>query len=348
MVWLWLLGCTSLEEQDALWMTGAYYDWEDFNHRVSALRFGFAGQDAQLSVIGGTSTTDTPADLDETCDAETCSEFPFVDVSDVRLGWGRIVTDQVALGTGTVRLDAPQGGATGTVDVELPASPKGEVTALIRGFSMDSDRELSGGPACYRPEYGWHPLNFALSIDDVALDGTTASVTVTAQLDPGITLETERQCIDAIVDQAIVGLSVDVLVLAGVESVTDEAVTSSATYTYGDGPFSPDEQEEVAPAALALDAPVVGWADVAFAFDSGEGRGSYLRSFGFELGDGGARGIATNYSPVTQITGMSYTFAGTARGVQLEGTVETGTVAVDGLEADLDANDDPVYQRFPR
>ena len=349
MIWMWALaGCTSLEEQDALWMRGAYFDWDLFNHRVSVLRFGFAGDEAEFAVVGGTSTTATPADLDDACDPMTCQEFPFADTSRVRLGWGRIVTDDAALGTATVSLDVPQQGASESVTVELPASPSGEVTALITGFSLDTDHPLSGETSCYRPEYGWHPRNFGLFIDDVTLDGKTATVEVTARFAPGITLEVERECIDEVFERSVVTMTVDVLVLAGVDAVSDGPVFSEATYTYGNGPLDPDPQEEVGPTALDISGTIVGWAGLDFAFDSGDDRGSYLRSFGFEIGDGGAAGIATNFSPLTQLTPFAYTFEGMVRAVELEGTVETGTVQVDELEPTLDGNEDAVLQSFPR
>ncbi|MEO0606389.1 MAG: hypothetical protein AAF211_33485 [Myxococcota bacterium] len=307
MLWMWMLaGCTSLETQEALFVQGAYFDWVGFNHRVSALRFGFADDEAELAIIGGTSTTGTPADLDDGCDPATCDEFPFDDDAEVRLGWAQLTTDTVALGTGTVTLEVPRGGASGSVDIELPAAPSGELTALLRGYTLDTDVPYTGEPGCYRPEYGWHPQNFRLAIDDVTRAGRTATVTVSAQFDPGPSFEEERLCIDEVFERAVIAMSVDVLVLAGADGVTDETVTASAEYSYGNGPFQPDPQEEVAPTPIAAGAPVIGWSSVDFAFDSGaDGRGTYLRSFGFEITEAGATGIATNFSPVTQLTGMS-------------------------------------------
>ena len=223
--WMWLVACAPVEEpaeletQEALWLQGAYFNWRFFNHRVSALRFGFSDDDVEVGVIGGTSTTNTPADLEPTCSSATCFELPFEDDSTVRVGWGHLRTDTVAVGTATVALDVPQGGAVGAIDIELPAVPGGEVTALLTGFTVNTDRPLAGDePACYRPEYGWHPRRFAIEILDVSLDeeARTGTVEVAAQFDPGPSLEAQRACIDDVFERSLVAVSVDVMLLVGV------------------------------------------------------------------------------------------------------------------------------------
>lgn len=312
LVWMWV-ACSSqpVGGQEALWMQSAYFDWDLFNHRVSALRFGFAGDDAELAVVGGTSTTNTPADLEDVCDPSTCFELPFEDRAFTEFGWGRLVADEAAIGVGAVALEVPPGGASGTVDIALPDVPAGEITALLAGFALDTDRALSGEPACYRPEYGWHPRRFAIAIDAVSVDEATnvGTVEVSAQFDPGPSFEDERACIDDVVERSVVGVTVDVVLLVGVDAVTTETVTSAADYPLGPGGrLDPDPQPEVAPLPLVADAPVLGWSSLDFAFDSGaDGRGSYLRSLGVVLEDGGAAGIATNFSPRTQLTGFACT-----------------------------------------
>ena len=131
--------------------------------------------------------------------------------------------------------------------------------------------------------------------------------------------------------------------------MTSETVTSEATYPYGEGERrDPDEQPEVLPSALGVSAPVVGWSGIDFTFDSGDGRGSYLRSFGFELDEGGAAGVATNFSPRTQLSGFAYTFEGTVEAVELDADVQTGLVVVEELIPELDGAHDPVFARVPR
>ncbi|MEN0063190.1 MAG: hypothetical protein AAGA48_13630 [Myxococcota bacterium] len=347
-------GCAPADEplQEASWLQSAYFDWDLFNHRVSALRFGFAGEDVELAVVGGTSTTNTPADLDDTCDPSTCQEFPFEDVSFAQIGWGRVVSDEVVMGLGTVTLEVPQGGATGQFDIALPRIPEGEVVALLAGFTVNTDHPLSGDePACYRPEYGWHPRRFTLAIDAITIDEPSDKgiVEVTARFDAGPTLEPERACIDDVVSRSVVTVEVDVLLLAGVDDVSTEVVNSSATYPIGPGGRrEPAAQPEVAPSPLETNAPLVGWSSLDFAFDSGEDRGSYLRSFGFVLGPDGAAGVATNFSPFTQLTDFAYAFEGTLEALQLDGDIETGTVTVERLLPSLDGSDQPVVQRFSR
>lgn len=95
-----LTGCSTLPEQEATWLQGAYYDWELFNHRVSYIHFA-VDEALETSVIGGTSTTFPsffPPDLPDGCDPNACDELPFGDVADLRAGWGRITTDEVGLG----------------------------------------------------------------------------------------------------------------------------------------------------------------------------------------------------------------------------------------------------------
>ena len=361
MMTLWLVwaGCSpqeALEVQEALWLQEAHFEWQTFNHRLSAMRYGFAGDEAELAVVGGTSTTGRVDPLEQECDPDGCSEFPFLDPADVRLGWGRLVTDQAALGTATVALDVTADGATATVDVPLPASPRGEVTAILTGFSLDTDRPLTGGEACYRPAYGWHPRQLGITLGEIALARATdtATVEVTARFAAGPSFEAIRACIDEVVGEAVVGMTVDLLVLAGVDEVVEHEVRSEAAYELGEGGRrDPDTQRPPRPAPLESTAPVMGWSRVDFAFDSAQnasedGRGSYLRTLGFALGDDGAVGVATNFSPPTQLTGFAYAFEGTVRAIDVAGEVETGTVVVEGLRPDLDEAGRPVVHAVAR
>lgn len=341
-----------LEPQAALWLTGAGFDWDLFNHRVSALRFGFAEEAVEVAVVGGTSTTNTLPDLEDVCDPSACSEIPFFDASSVQVGWGHLVTSNAVVGTGTVTLDIPQGGASSVLDIDLPTVPDGEVVALIAGFSVDTAQPLSGDePACYRPEYGWHPTRISITLADADADATTnqGSVEVAARFDVGATGEASRACIDDVFDRAVVGMTVDVVLLAGVDATNSEVISAQATYELGDGGRrAPNPQSAPPPVALSLEAPVLGWSTLDFTFDSGEGRGSYLRTLDFTLGDGEASGTATNFSPLTQLSGFSYAFEGTVEAVHLDAEVETGTVFVDTLRPRLDDDDRPVFERIVR
>ena len=87
---------------------------------------------------------------------------------------------------------------------------------------------------------------------------------------------------------------------------------------------------------------MVGWSAVDFAFNPGNAdeRGVYLRSWGFELGAEGAAGVATNFSPITQLHDMSYTFSGDVRAVTVVGEIDTGLV-----EAEIPAQVNPLDER---
>ena len=327
---------------EATWLSGIYYRWSFFNHRVSYIHAVPNGTDqVDVSIIGGTSTTGQGRDdLPDGCASDTCLEFPFFDEAEVRIGWSRL--SGASLGIGRADLEVGRSGGSGSVDIEM-AGATGDVTALIRGITIDTDHALDGAPDCYQPKYGWHPAQIAASIDAVSLADGIATVDVSATFAAGTTMDDDRQCIDAVNDRAVVPFGVDVLVIAGHTGVADEAVAAAATYPFSGNASDPGEQDEVLPQPLTLDAPVLGWAAVDFAFnpDNPDGRGVYLRTFGFEIGADGASGLATNYSPVTQLHDMSYTFAGTARGVTVEGEVTSGTVETT-LPVELDASERPV------
>ncbi len=347
---LWsLAGCTSFPEQEATWMQGAYFNWDLFNHRVSYIHLGVGDDEVEASIVGGTSTTNTPADLDEGCDSG-CSEFPFVDDADVRVGWSRVTTSDVALGTVRAELVVGAEGGSTTVEVPLPEGARRGATAVLRGVVFDADHPLDGEEACYRPEYGWHPRRIAVSIDEVTLEDGVASVTVSAAFNAGATEDPTRQCIDEVYERALIPVTADVLVIAGFPSrALDEATVASAmTYPFDGG--TPDKQEEAPPLALGIDTEgaIVGWRAIDFAFNTVENpgdRGAYLRSWGFEITGDSAAGIATNYSPGTQLHEMDYVFDGTVVAVEAEGTYETGTV-VETIDVELE-DERPVVFTFP-
>lgn len=350
-VLLALAACTpdTPEESQATWLDGVYFRWNRANHRLAYAHFRpDAAGDIEAALIGGLSTTKASWELDKVCDPDACREFRTEDDSAIRLGWSRITTTDLALASARADLVSDPDGETTTVSVELPGRAGDEVTALVQGFVFDSDHPLAGDPACYHPEYGWHPLRMQIAIDDVTRTSTGADVTVSATFTPGSTQDKQRACIDEVYDRSLVPISVDVLVVAGAPA-EDEAVTASADYAFSGNQFDPEPQDEVPPAALSLDTSgMVGWAAIDFAFNPGKKteRGTYLRSWGFELGDDGAAGVATNFSRGTQLHGMSYTFAGTVRAVPTEGTIEKGTIEAE-IPAQLLADGRPLVTSYP-
>jgi hypothetical protein len=341
-----LAGCSP--QGSVEWLEGASYNWDLLNHRVSHLHFKATTAGPTAMIVGGTSTTGLSTDLDPSCESSTCSEFPLEDEAHITMDLVRLHSRKVRSGVGSAELVVGADGASAelTVDFGKRAHGKDEVVALIRGYTLDTNEPLSGGDACYQPRNGWLPRRIAIELGEPVLsaDRTSATVTVSGAFEAGVTLETERECLDAVVDQAQVRLVVDVAVLAGAD-VIGEDLSQSMIYTYGDGPSDPDEQPDPNPAERSTslgDVDAIGWSKLDFRFhqEDVDGRGAYVRSLSF-LGttDGFGSGHATNYSPGTQYSGFDYTFDGTIVGLGLKGEVER--VAVDEL-VDIELDEDGV------
>lgn len=334
------------------WLEGASYRWDLFNHRVSHLHFGVEEGAAQVAVVGGTSTTNLPTELDDGCDQDTCSEFPFFDEADVTVDLVQVRSKKARMASGSVEVVAGADGATSEVVVEFERKAKGDVVAVLRGFTLDTNEPLSGGTACYQPRNGWLPRRISLALGEPVLsdDGKSATVPVEAHFEAGVTFEDERQCLDAVVDQAEVRVRLDVAVVANAPFATHE-LSQGAEYEYGDGPSKPTEQPDPDPSTRQVDlgdANALGWSKLDYRFHQGQGdtRGAYVRSLAF-LGapDGFATGHATNYSPPTQLSGFDYTFEGTLVALEIPGDVERVS-AQDVIDIELDDDGTPVPQEL--
>lgn len=342
-------------------MEGWSFDWVRFNHRVSYLEYGLDADAARVSVIGGTSTTAQSPELDAQCDPDTCDEFPFVDDAEITVRWASATTRDAVFGTGTAVLDdVGPDGVTQSIDVPLPRKVRGQPVAIINGYVLDTNNPLSGGEACYRPEYGWHPHVVSVSLEPtLSDDGKSVAVDVTAVFDAGNSLEDSRQCIDEVSDEARVAMSVDVLVIAGKAPVESHQVAYDMAYEFGCAPgqfpcTNPAEQPDPDPSdrglPITFDDPLLGWSSWAFEFhvDDPDDRGAYIRSWVVDASaaDGIATGHATNYSPNTQLSGFDYAFTGTVVGVDLGAEVERGVIA-DEISVELDEQDRPVVYSLP-
>ena len=333
-----MAGCAG-PEVEATWLEGFGYGWTVFNHRVSYVGVSVGDRVANIGVVGGTSTTGVAADLPEGCDPSTCTEYPFYDEAEATVHWGHVVTRRAVFGTGSTELAVGSAGDTTTVEVPLSSKGKGNAIAILSGLTVDTDEALASGESCYRPEYGWHPRNIAVSLGDPTLsdDGESASVEVTAAFRAGASLEEVRECVDAVVDDAVVKVRVDVLVAVGGGEATKADVAHGLVYEW-DGSGDPPEQPDPSPAERPYDAGIdptramVGWSALDFDFhlEVDPGRGAYLRTWSFvaDPTGGSASGHATNYSPGTQIAGFDYTFAGTVRALDLRADVERGVLDV--------------------
>lgn len=331
-----LLGPGCAEPTEAIWLEGAGFGWSAFNHRLSFWEVGVDDAAVRTALVGGTSTTEEEPVLPPGCDPETCWELPFWDEARLGARLVQVSTAEAAFGRGTAVLVATAAGDEATVTAELPARGHGEASAVLAGLRIDTDHPLRDGEACYDPRYGWHPRRIAVALGEATLagDGRSVTVPVSAWFEAGVSLEGERQCIDEVVDQAQVALEVEVQVVVAEAEVEDLAVSHGASYAYGDGPMNPDPQPAPDPAdrplGTTLADPVLGWSAVDFRFHEGDpdGRGAYLRTVAFDarLADDVASGHATNYSPVSQLTGFEYSFAGTVRAVALDADVSRGLV----------------------
>lgn len=352
-----LAGCASTE--DATLMEGFSYAWVGANHRVSHLTFGVDDADAVVAVVGGTSTTGLDPELPATCDEDTCEEFAFTDRADISIRWARVTESEATFATQGVALIATAEGTEQSVEVDLARKAKGDAQVVIRQWSLDTDHALSGGDACYNPAYGWHPRRLQIAADNVALasDGKSVTFDLHAAFEAGNSLETERECVDAVNEQAQVPLTVQVLVVAGEFAADSATQEQSASYTYGCSGtglcISPDPQPDPDWTQRAVDFdlqdPVFGWSALDFGFhvDDPDQRGAYLRTLTVfaEADTLVAAGHATNFSPGTQLSGFEYEFTGTVIGMDL-GAVERGTIEQQ-IEIETEDDGSASLQRFP-
>ncbi len=339
------LGCH--DPTEAIWLEGAGYRWELFNHRVSHVELAVDDDGARASIVGGTSTTGEPADLPDECDGDTCSEFPFLDTAPIQIHWVRVSTAKAAFGTGQASLLATADGDTVTVTIDLPREVRGDAHAVISGFSIDTDHELSGGENCYNPRFGWHPRRIALEILSVTQDGTQLSVEVAAVFEAGNSLEHNRVCVDDVVDQAQVPVLVDLVAMLGPMEAEAFEVSHGKNYGLDDDQPDPDLAARAVP--VPLEDAAFGWRALDYRFHVGdaEGRGAYLRSLSFVADAAGqtASGHATNYSPGTQLSGFDYEFAGVVQAFSFDGEITRGVVE-ETVEVELAEDGTPVVYSY--
>ena len=356
-----LLGCKDKADDsggalvEQTWMEGYRYHWVAANHRLSFLRAGVEGDEATVALVGGTSTSGVGGSI--SCDL-TCQEFTFLDTSDVTVHWARYTGSDAAFGVGTVELLANATPQSTTVDIPVPAGASGEVTAFITGLRVNTNAPLSGGDACYIPAYGWHPKHIQAEISDASLGSSGDVVTATVELafEAGLSLEEVRECVDAVKDQAQVEMGVDVLVVVagGAQASQDVAFTEEWGWRDDNGDLIPQDDPDYAsrPLSLGLDNPIAGFSALDYRFHELEGmdRGAYIRDLEWrvDVEAGVASAHALNWS-LTQLSGFDYQFTGRVVGVDVAGSIERGTLQIEGLPAQLtDAayDADPEIFRF--
>ena len=277
-------GCSRLPEQNGAVLEGFKYGWELFNHRISTLHV-VAGESAtEVSVIGGTSTTNETPELADTCDPELCDEFPFNDNALVDVWWSTLATRDAALVPMTISLEVGRDGASGEASGVLPDKARGDGYAILTGLSLRTDHPLSdGSESCYNPRYGWHPRQIAVSLGDVAITGDKITVPVDAIFSAGKSFEEARTCVDEVNTLAMVALDVHLLAVIGPDSVETQTLSTEASYPFEEG-SSPPEQAEIAPTSLpfGIEDPLLGFSRIDFQFDPDrtDDRGAYIRTVG--------------------------------------------------------------------
>ncbi|MEZ4319582.1 MAG: hypothetical protein R3F61_18850 [Myxococcota bacterium] len=349
-----LLGCSGTESS-AVWLESSGYGWEFFNHRVSHIELGVDDTSAFASIVGGTSTTGVVTVLDDGCEVDTCQEFPFFDNALVQIGWGRVTSASAMFGTGSAQLLLDADGESTSLTIELADRAKGTPTAVIRGYSFDTNEPLAGGPACYKPGNGWLPKSLGVELGSPVLsdDGRSVTLDVTGHFEAGPTFEDERQCLDAVIDQARVALDVHVLVAVTDDPAESLPVSTSASYAFSGQGSDPGEQPDPdwsqRSLGTSIDDPLLGWSRFDFTFhEVDQSRGAYIRTLHLDadLDADLASGHATNYSPPTQLSAFDYVFEGTVQAVDVGGGVERGRVD-ETIEVQLDDAGVPVVVSWP-
>lgn len=340
-----LLGGCGGNEFSGTWLEGYGYSWAAANHRVNFIEAVLAEDSVSLATIGGTSTTGVDADLSDSCDPSSCDEIPFLDSSLVQVDWARATTTEAVFASSTVELVATADGAEASLNIPLPEKGKGAAAAVLSGLVVDTSYALSGGDACYNPAFGWLPRHLMVSLENPTLsdDGNSIDVTVKAAFEAGVTLEEIRLCLDEVVDQAQVPISVYVFGVATKGTIETAEVAGSAVYGFKDEDGhvyeQPDPDLSERPFSTTIEDPMSGWSKIDWRFheEDPDDRGAYIRSisFGLSQAEGWASGHATNYSPLTQQSGFDYGFAGTVTSVDIGGGIERGQVSVE-LPAELD------------
>lgn len=331
---------TTPEPMSATWLETFDYDWVLFNHRVSYLHT-LATVPPTAAVVGGTSTTLQRTELDAACDPDSCQEYPFHDDADVRIGWGQVTTTEARFATGTTSAVVGAAGTTATLAVPDPGGD-GTVTAILRGFTVDTDHPLAGEASCYPPGNGWHPRRLAIVLDAPRREGGELLVDVDLAFVAGLTEDPERQCIDEVHERSQVPMEVDVLFVVGPDAQA-LPIEQGMTYPWNGSQTAPEEQFPPDLLDLAVEAPGMrGWSALDFRFNehAPTERGAYLRTLVLTIDGDRAGASATNYSPLTQLHDFSYAFTGTVQAIPLEGV--THGVVEASLPTGVDDDGRPV------
>ncbi len=299
-------------------MNSLSFEWAATNHRLSVLQARPRGDDLEVAVIGGASTTGVVFDEGGECVSSSCSEFPFLDTSVLSARTLEVSSKRSVLASGSTSLIVGADGATQTLTIDLPRRARGEGMAVLAGLRIDTGISQALD-SCYDPRHGWHFRRFAVVLGTPLLsdDGEQATLTVDASFEAGASFEDARACVDAVYEQAQIGLEVDVAV------VFDPRVVPASEVISNEGAWERGEEQSAPDRVDIGSAPIAGWSTIDYRFhgDDPDGpRGAYLRSLAFELDPLAqtARGYATNEAPSgIQLSGFDYSFTGMVRSMDI-------------------------------
>lgn len=321
---LWLVvglwGCA--EPTTATWLLGTSAAWTGFNHRVSHWEAGVDADGAYAAFVGGTSTTGAFEPVPDGCDPDACGELPFVDGADLSVTRARIEDRGLGVTTGSASVDVGAEGGRVMLRLPLPAG-RGDPIAWIQGFALSTREPLAGGDACYQPENGWLPRRLSFGVGRAVVEGDEVVLAIDAAFEAGTSGEAMRACMDDVVGRARLAVRVDVLVLRSPARQDHREVSWAQDYPW-DGVGEPPEQLPPDPSTrrvpLRFAGRATGWTSLEWRFNQEDAAaGAYLRTLSFDLDPGSGRvdGHATNWSPLTQLSGMSYQFHGEVASLDL-------------------------------
>jgi hypothetical protein len=347
--WWLLVGCQP--QAEATWLTGYSFGWDGFNHRLS--EFGVVSHPdpaVEVALVGGTSTTAIVFEDPDCVSDLACGELPLIDTSEVSVHWARATGP---FGAGQFQGEVSAQGVLGTIDISVRGGAKGTPVALISGLRIDTSPASAASRSCYDPRHGWNPTAIHVAVGEPERTSRSRfAVPIEARFAAGRTLEAMRACLDEVVDEAVVGVTIDVALVFATGNVLHHSVRQQAEYDLGESNFNPDPQPPPDDASIAVEMSglgQMGWTELSYRFhvDHPEGRGAYLRTLSFDADPaaGTAFGHATNYSPISQTSGFDYVFEGVVAEFALDG-VDRFEVETTGLPTTINGFGVAQYHRL--
>ncbi len=335
-------------ETTAFWLEKGSFEWDSFNHRLAYLSWIADEDAAQVALIGGASSTGVAQVLPDGCDSATCTEYPWYDSATVDLRWARVTTNSMAFGLSQATVLATSEGETVTLSIPMDGTTGHNQAAVIQGLIIDTNWPLSGGDSCYSPISGWLIRHMEISLLDPVISGDNMELQLHATFQAGNSLEEARICMDEVADQAQVPITVYVLAISSEQEIQEHDLIYEDSWELGEEQPEPD----LSTRTIALGGPniLAGWSQLDFVFHAEDPdlRGAYLRSLEIDLdpSHGWASAWSSNYSPLTQLSGFSYSFHGSIQVLDPSSVVERLTI-LETVDSNLDEDGLPILHEIP-